>query len=260
MCLWILKNRLMICKYISIIAVIYIIIISVLYHPSSKDKLVGVELLAMEANNKKEEIDTTYLKCSKYPLDWSSGIPNVIRQMKTKNCKIEYTPNDQTGSYDDYFKRQVEYVFEHRKPVPTSNEKINSFMWNSEESVLYQINPCNSVHDVFKKGDLIKSVIEDYIIPYYNYHYSYPRLADFEFLYSDFFQTTPLFDLFDIDRMKEHSKKEIEKAYAKKCSKYPLEWSKGEQYVLTQLKKCQLFDYKLNKVFLKLIYPNSRLL
>ena len=129
-------------------------------------------------------------------------------------------------------------------------------MWNSEESVLYQINPCNSVQDKFKKGDIIKSIIEDYIIPYNNN--LYPRLADFEFLYSDLFQTTPLFDILTInERHKENYKKTIENSYAKKCSKDPLKWSKGEQYVLTQLKKCQLFDYKLYKDFLDIIYDHN---
>ena len=136
----------------------------------------------------------------------------------------------------------------------------DKLMWNSEESVLYQINPCNSVHDFFKKGDLIKSVIEDYIIPYNNYHNSY-RLADFEFLYSNLFQTTPLFHILTFkERHKEDFKKTIEKAYAKNCSKDTLKWSKGEQYVLTQLKKCQLFDYKRFEGFLEFIYPNIRLL
>jgi hypothetical protein len=143
----------------------------------------------------------------------------------------------------------------------------DKLVWNSEESVLYQINPCNSVQDKYKKGDIIKSVIEDYIIPYNNYHYSYPRLADFEFLYSNLFQTTPLFDILTInERHKENLKKTIENSYAKKCSKYPLKWSKGEQYVLTQLQKCQLQLFDPDKYFymlrlLKFIYdPNSRLL
>jgi hypothetical protein len=107
-------------------AVILIIMLYVyLFSPPS-----GANLLDnADANEIKEEIDTANNICSKYPLDWSSGrSQDIIRQMNFKNCKIEYTPNDETGSYDDYFKSQVEFVFEHRKPVPTSNEIINSFI------------------------------------------------------------------------------------------------------------------------------------